>query len=178
MPLGALKKSFVGPALAAGLSGLAALAPLSANADDAKPVAMTHDCGVMSAEICELDRMADAARAYAEENQSVAILFHVGDDVLTRDDSEQLMQKAQAYFAQQFASHDIEVASFARSNPGTPATGLTFHYGHLVFQGPDGRINLDLKEGIDAIPQVADQLNILRQTAQVSPAILEIGNDG
>lgn len=168
MALGPLKNTFAGRAIGASLAGLVAFAPMAATAEDTLDAAASNDCGVMNAEICELDRMADAAREYAHENQSVAILFHVGDDVLTRDDSEALMGRVEAHFEQQFSDLGIEAATFSRNNAGTAATGLTFHYGHLVFQGVEGQINLNLQEGMDAIPMVAAQLDILRETQQAS----------
>ena len=161
-----LASSFAARAFALTLSGIAAVAPTQGFADDASPTTVAYDCGSMNAEICELSRMSTAAREYAQDNQSVAVLFHIGDDVLTRDDGEVLMGRVQAHFEQQFADLGIEAAIFPSRNPGTAATGLTFHYGHLVFQGPEGRINLDLQEGMAAIPQVAAQLDILRQTAE------------
>ncbi|WP_147450721.1 hypothetical protein [Rhodophyticola porphyridii] len=163
-----LRSNFAGRAFAATLAGLTAAIPLAASAEDTTPAAASYDCGAMDAELCEFSRQANAARQYAAENQSVAVLFHIGDDVLTRDDSEVLMGRVEAHFEQQFANLGIDAATFTRTNAGTAATGLTFHYGHLVFQGPEGQINLNLQEGMDAIPQVAEQLGILRQTQQAS----------
>lgn len=170
MALGALKNSFTGRALGAGLAGLTALTPMTASAQEATPV--VADCGVMNAEICELDQMADAARAYATENSSVAILFHIGDDVRSRENGAEIMARVEAHIIGQFAEHGIEAEAFSRTNFDVTATGLTYHYGNLVFLNADGRINLDLQEGLDAIPKVIESLNFYRQTAnaQVLPA--------
>ncbi|GFE65552.1 hypothetical protein [Litoreibacter roseus] len=169
MALEPLKNTFAGRAFGAGLAGLVALMPVAATAQDAHSAAATgYDCGLMNDELCEFSRQANAARQYAAKNQSVAVLFHIGDDVLTREDTEALMGRVQTHFEQQFAGLGIEAATFPSKNPGTAATGLTFHYGHLVFQGTEGQINLNLQEGMDAIPQVAAQLDILRQTQRAS----------
>lgn len=180
MALDRLKSSFTTRAAAAGLAGLVALSPMAATAQDAIPV-VANDCGTMSSEICEFDRMADAAREYATEHQSVAILFHIGDDILNRPDGKELMQRAETYFTEQFAEHGITIEAFSSRNPGTPATGLTYYYGHLIYaMEEDGEqvIDLNLKEGIDAIPQVAIALNTLRQMAELQPEDAPLPGEG
>ncbi len=161
MPLGALKKSFAGRALGAGLAGLTALTPMTAMAQDATPTAMTHE-----QEIAEFNEARFAAGAYARENNSVAILFHIGEDIQSMPNTDEVIAKVEAHFEQAFASHGITAEAFSRVNLNARATGLTYYYGDNIFGATDGVIDLDLQQASDAIPSVAESLRLYSQTVQ------------
>lgn len=168
MPLGALKNSFAGRALGAGLAGLTALTPLTATAQDVTPTAMTHE-----QEIAQFGAALSAARDYARENNSVAILFHIGEDIQAMPNRDEVIAKVEAHFEQQFASLGIAAEAFSRINLNARATGLTYYYGDARYVRPsDGVIDLDLQEASDAIPSVAESLRLLLQTKQAQAEVV------
>lgn len=161
MPVEKLKNNFAGRVLGAGLAGLAAITPLAASAQDATPTAMTRD-----QELAEFNEARFAAGAYARENNAIAVLFHIGDDIRGLENSTEAIARVEAHFEQQFASHGITAESFHSHNFGTTATGLTYYYGDKVYGTSDGVIDLNLQEGADAIPSVVESLNLYLQTVQ------------
>ncbi|MEM8653394.1 MAG: hypothetical protein AAGF36_01510 [Pseudomonadota bacterium] len=160
-----LKNNFAGRVLGVGLAGLAAITPLAATADDVQAVSRDQ-------ELAEFNEARFAAGAYARENNSVAVLFHIGDDVRGLENGDEVMGRVEAHFEQQFAGLGIDAETFSSNNFGTTATGLTFYYGGDVYVGADGAIDLNLQEGIDAIPSVAESLSLYLQTQQARLEVL------
>lgn len=164
-----LRSNFAGRVLGAGLAGLTALTPLSAGAQDAQPAAMTEE-----QELAAFGEAISAARDYARDNNSVAILFHIGEDIQAMPNRDEVIAKVEAHFEQQFASLGIEAESFSRINLNARATGLTYYYGDNVYGNADGVINLDLQEASDSIPSVTESLRLHLQTiqAQAEPDVV------
>ena len=147
---------------AAGIA--AAVTPLSATAQDAATPA------VMTEELQELREGTRQAMAYAEQN-GVAILLHVGEDIQDHEQSEALLVWVQDEFRKKFAAHGLEVGIFPRMNDAR-ATGLQYFVGDHIYTPVGENSHLNLQEADAAIPAVAEQAYIARQLAsaqQVQP---------
>lgn len=156
------KTSRIFSAAVGAVAGLAAaVTPVSATAQDAAaPAAMTE-------ELSELREATRQAITYAEQN-GVAILLHVGEDIQNHEQSEALLLWVQDEFRKKFAAHDLEVGIFPRMNDAR-ATGLQYFVGDHIYTPVGENSLLNLQEADAAIPAVAEQANIARQLVSAQP---------
>ncbi|MEL6172440.1 MAG: hypothetical protein AAFR02_10590 [Pseudomonadota bacterium] len=154
---------------AAGIA--AAVTPVSATAQDAAASA------AITEELSELREATRQAIAYAEQN-GVAILLHVGEDIQNHDQSEALLLWVQDEFRKKFAAHDLDVGIFPSTNLDGRATVLTYHVGDHIYV-PDGSNGvLNLQEADAAVPDVAEQAHLARQLAAAQQAQFTPTNPG
>ncbi len=116
-------------------------------------------------ELEELRKASDATREYAENNDGVGILIHVGtkDIPSTRIKSpEQLGQ----IFVNRFAKLGVDAQFFIRHND-QPATGITYHIGHQIHGAESGNEVKLLREAWNVAPDVVEQLRIVKQLASL-----------
>lgn len=182
MPLGALKNSFAGRALGAGLAGLTALTPLTATAQDA--AAMTNDCGTMNEELCELHFAGHDAHEFASANPNgVGIVFHIGEDlqavaeqnaktygITPREVIDQgIIPHYQAQLQSMFEPHGLTVQVFGRVNENAAGSGFNFYIGESVFETLDGKANIPLPSmNEQVVAAVAESLEIDRRIQAAS----------
>lgn len=184
MPLEALKQSFAGRALGAGLAGLTALTPLTATAQEATPAAMTNDCGTMTAEICELHFAGRDAHEFASANPNgVGIVFHIGEDlqavaeqnaatygITPREVIDQgIVPHYQAQLQSMFEPHGLTVQVFGRVNENAIGSGFNFYIGESVFETLDGKANIPLPNmNEQVVAEVAEHLEIYHRIQAAS----------
>lgn len=155
-------------------AAMVALSPLavgkSALGEDAKSSAL-GDC-TWKRELCELRAASDATRSYAETKAGVGILIHLGQDIPNDyvKDADQLGR----IFVQRFAELGEEARYFVSQNDA-PATGITYHVGHLIVGGHDGTEVRDLQHAWDSAPQAVAQVRALRRLASAPSAGLSGG---
>jgi len=142
--------------VAAGIA--AAVTPVSTTAQDAAAPA------VMTEELHALREGTRQAIEYAEQN-GVAILLHVGEDIQNHEQSEALLLWVQDEFRKKFAAHGLEVGIFPRINLGGKATGLEYFVGNHFYKPEGSNGLLNLQEADAVIPDVAEQAHLARQLA-------------
>lgn len=183
MPLGALKNSFAGRALGAGLAGLTALTPLTATAQDAAPAAMDREC-TQSVELCELQAASFGAHEFASANPNgVGIVFHIGEDlqavaeqnaktygITPREVIDQgIVPHYQAQLQSMFEPHGLTVQVFGRVNENAAGSGFNFYIGESVFETLDGKANIPLPSvNEQVVAAVAESLEIDRRIQAAS----------
>ena len=128
-----------------------------AYAEDAR-----YSAGNWTPELIALDKASSAARHYAENNHGVGILIHLGKDVPNArvKNGDELGQ----LFVNRFAEFGIEARYFYRHNDA-PATGITYHIGHLLFHVDDDPV-IGLQTAWNGAPQVIEQLKIVKEIRQ------------
>ena len=117
-----------------------------------------YTSGNWTAETIALDKASSAARDYAENNNGVGILIHLGQDVPNQrvKNGDELGQ----LFVERFAALGAEARYFIAPND-TPASGITYHIGHLLYE-TDGTPLLGLKTAWVDAPSVIEQLKLVR----------------
>lgn len=154
MPLGALKNSFAGRALGAGLAGMVALTPMAAIADDAKPT----EAAVWTDELRGLDAARDAATAHATTH-GAAIILHVGMDIQNHPQRDALLEWVAETYKGHFKPHGIEIEVFTSLNDA-PASGLEYRIGPKPYTPkgqPDPLLDLATAEDPAVVEDVATQ---------------------
>lgn len=113
-------------------------------------------------ELEQLHKASNAATNYAENNDGVGILIHVGQDVPNAKikSAEELGQ----LFVNRFASLGVEAQFFLRQNDAK-ASGITYHIGHLIHGSSQGSEVKGLKTAWNSAPDVVEQLKIVKQLA-------------
>ncbi|MEM7663978.1 MAG: hypothetical protein AAF292_17175 [Pseudomonadota bacterium] len=111
-----------------------------------------------TAETIALDKASSAARKYAESNNGVGILIHLGQDVPNArvkngDDLGKL-------FVQRFAELGVEARYFYWQNDAR-ATGLTYHIGHLLYE-THGEPIIGLQTAWNDAPKVIEKLRLVK----------------
>lgn len=163
MALPNLRKDWIGKATAVAMMGLAALPAVTATTAHAGDI-NARPTAAWTPQLRELHAASMAARQYAEANDGVGILFHIGRDLSGRADADTAIQTVEDYFVQQFAARGIEAKAFTSMNDAR-ATGITYHIDKLIHGAHNGTEVKDLKEALDAIPSVIDQLHIAKSIA-------------
>ena len=113
---------------------------------------------VWTPELVALDKASTAARNYAETNNGVGILIHLGSDVPNQRvaNGDELGQ----LFVDRFAELGASARYFVRPNDAR-ASGITYHIGHLLFGPGEDKVH-DLQTAWDSAPQVIEQLRIVK----------------
>lgn len=111
-------------------------------------------------ETIALDKASTAARDYAETNHGVGILIHLGQDVPNQrvKNGDELGQ----LFVDRFAALGMDARYFIAPNDDGPATVMTYHIGHLLYEA-NGDPVFGLQTAWDDAPKVIEQLNIVKQ---------------
>ena len=132
---------------------LFAFYPQRTVADDGR-----YTSGNWTAETIALDKASSAARNYAENNNGVGILIHLGQDVPNQrvKNGDELG----AMFVQRFAELGVQASYFIAPNDA-PATVMTYHLGHLLYKANDNPV-FDLQTAWDDAPKVIEQLKIVK----------------
>ena len=114
-------------------------------------------------ELIELDKASSAARKYAENNYGVGILIHLGKDVPNKrvKNGDELGR----LFVGRFAKLGVSAQYFYRHNDA-PATGITYHIGHLLFEA-NGNPVIGLQTAWKSAPGVIEQLKIVKELANI-----------
>ncbi len=125
---------------------------LPAHADDSR-----YSSGNWTAETIALDKADRAATAYAENNNGIGILIHLGKDVPNQrvKNGDELGQ----LFVDRFAALGIEARYFFWRTGGR-ATVLTYHIGHLLYE-PNGDPLIDLMTAWHDAPKVIEELKLV-----------------
>lgn len=133
---------------------LLVLYPQQIIADDGR-----YTSGNWTAETIALDKASSAARDYAENNNGVGILIHLGQDVPNQrvKNGDELGQ----LFVQRFAEFGVEARYFIRPNDA-PATGITYHIAHLLYGPGQDKVHGLMTAWEDA-PKVIEQLKIAKE---------------
>lgn len=126
-----------------------------------QPTKPHYDSKNWTPELVELDKASSAARSYAENNFGVGILIHLGKDVPNKrvKNGDELG----ALFVDRFAKLGFKARYFYRQNDA-PATGITYHIGHLLFNA-EGNPVIGLQTAWNSVPQVIEQLKIVKELA-------------
>ncbi len=164
------RNGILGSALAASLSAAAVFAPAAASAEDVTPVAQPQNSSVWNEELRALDEAARGAREYAEDNYGVGIVIHVGDESFPNshfDTAEQFGDAVVQLFADKYQT---PAKAFLSPNPGSKATGLTFHVDRLIHGAENGTEVKSVREAFAAMPDIVEQLKIAKELAAVELA--------
>ena len=164
MSLTNLTKDWRGRAAAIAMVGLALAPTFAATAANAGE-RDTRPAAVWTPELRELRAASDAASDYAENNNGVGILFHVGRDLSGRADAESAIQTVADHFIQKFNARNVEAKVFTSMNGDAPATVVTYHIDKLIHGAHNGTEVKGLKTALASIPDVIQQLNIAKSIA-------------
>ncbi|MEM6410171.1 MAG: hypothetical protein AAF683_01390 [Pseudomonadota bacterium] len=135
-----------------------------ANAEEPTPAAAAH---VWDEELRQLHEASIAAREYAMENYGVGIVLHVGRDISGRPDAEAALAQVSTYYINEFAKREVEARVFPSLNPDTVASGVTYHIDEIMYGAHNGTEIKDLRQGLEAIPDVIAHLKIAKQVADL-----------
>ena len=105
----------------------------------------------------QLRAASDAAGDYAESYEGVGIVFHIGEDVMQRADGRELYEKVARRFIGEFEKQGVNARVYGSPNPGTTASGVTYHIGDLIHGSSNGEEVKNLREGLNAIPSAVEQ---------------------
>lgn len=117
-----------------------------------------YQSGYWTKETVELDKADRAATLYAEDNYGVGILIHLGQDVPNQrvKDGDELGR----LFVNRFAELGIEARYFYWRNDA-PASGITYHIGHLLYEA-GGTPLLGLQTAWRDAPKVVEELKLVK----------------
>jgi len=116
-------------------------------------------------ELEELHRASNAARDYAENNDGVGILIHVGTKDIPSARIKSPEQLGQI-FVQRFKKLGVDAQFFISQND-QPATGITYHIGRQIHGAESGNEVKLLRQAWNAAPDVAEHLRIVKQLASL-----------
>ncbi|GAB5512224.1 MAG: hypothetical protein Rhims3KO_36250 [Hyphomicrobiales bacterium] len=166
MNIDALRNTFDtarGKVIAGALAAAMTVMPMAGAPGDAKAEdADRYSSANWTPELIEFDKADRAATEYAMTKEGVGILIHVGQDIPNQHirDADHLGQ----LFVKRFEDLGENARYFIRQNDA-PATGITYHVGHLIVGGHNGTEVRDLQHAWDSAPQAITQLNIARSLA-------------
>ena len=167
-----------GKLLGASLALSAAFAPSTASAEDVAMAALPdapktvdtilceadqvyYEKDGWTSEVADLDCAADGARDYAENNPGVGVLIHVGTGSFGEGKRFATPQEFGEAVVRTFENrYDVNSAYFLRQTTG-PATGLTYHVGEFIHGANNGTEVKNVKEALEAMPEVAGMLRLL-----------------
>lgn len=151
-----------GKVIAGALAAAMTVMPMAGAPGDAKAQEQTASTCTWDQQICELRAASDAARAYAETKDGVGIVIHVGQDIPNQHirDADQLGQ----LFMKRFQELGEDARYFVAPND-SPATGITYHVGHLIVGAHNGTEVRNVKEAWNTAPEAITQLSITRSLA-------------
>lgn len=182
-----------GAATGAVLSAAAVLTPSTAFAEEATPVAQTLEETVRAEEGREYREAVEARKAASLHVKSgentVAILFHIGDDLRTRAQAaaekhnvpaEHAMQVMLNHiaedYAQKFDRYGLDAKMFSSTNLDARASGLTYilrtrggdnEIGSISYEDESGNPLLNLAEANTEIERVVRAVAYLNQQASL-----------
>ncbi|WP_157445599.1 MULTISPECIES: hypothetical protein [Actibacterium] len=186
----AATNGLAGKVLGAGLALSAAFAPSTASAQDVAMAALPDaPQETVDTILCETDRQyfakdgwrpetadlhcaSTAASEYAENNPGVGVLIHVGGD-LPNDRFKTPDEFGRAVVHAFQSRYGVDAAYFLRQND-TRATGITFHVGEFIHGGDNGTEVKNVKEALDAMPEVAGLLELIWNEKLVNAAQLQV----
>ncbi len=131
--------------------------PVEINAQDAGDT--NYEGKGWTPELIALDKASNAARTYAENNNGVGIVIHLGDDVPNQrvKNGDELGQ----LFVKRFAEFGVNARYFIAPSKGSPATGLTYHIGHLLYKADDDPV-IGLQTAWNNAPDVIERLKAVK----------------
>jgi len=164
-------------AAAGALAGAAvALTPVMCAAQDATPAAMPLE--TVDTILCETDRTYyahnnwtpetadldcadEAATEYAESTPGVGVLIHVGTDSFGEGKRFATPDAFGQAVVHTFKSRFGTDAAYFLSQNDITATGLTYHVGDLIHGANDGTEVKNVREALDAMPEVAGLVRVV-----------------
>ncbi|WP_044025217.1 hypothetical protein [Roseobacter litoralis] len=172
------------------LSAAAVLSPTASFAQEATPVAQPFDESLWTQETWELKKAREAAGLHVKSAENtVAILFHVGDDLRARAQAaaekhnvsaehalQVMLNHIAEDYTQKFDSHGLEARMFSSTNLDSRASGLTYilrirgsdnEIGSISYEDESGNPLLNLAEANTEIERVARAVAYLNQQASL-----------
>lgn len=143
------------------IAGIASAISSSSLANDANTP--RYSAPGWTEETIALDKASGAARKYAENNYGVGILIHLGQDVPNKrvKDGDELG----ALFVGRFAEYGVKARYFIAPNDA-PATGMTYHIGHLLYEANNDAV-MDLQTAWDDAPKVIERLKAVKELTRL-----------
>lgn len=114
-------------------------------------------------ELIALDKASSAARRYAENNDGVGILIHLGQDVPNKrvKNGDELG----ALFVGRFAKLGIKARYFVRQNDAR-STVIVYHIGHLLHEVDEDAV-LGLQTAWNEAPKVIEKLKAVKELSRL-----------